>query len=33
MVDLFVFCYAAVSTAAITTGLYFIFTNGGKNND
>lgn len=33
MVDLFVFCYAAISTAAIITGLYFTFTNGGKNND
>ncbi len=30
MVDLFVFCYAAVSTAAIITGLYFTFTEGNK---
>ena len=30
MVDIFIYCYAAVSTAAITTGLYFTFTNGGK---
>lgn len=31
MADIFIYCYAAVSTAAIITGLYFTFTNGGKN--
>lgn len=31
MIDIFVYCYAAVSTAAIITGLYFTFTKGGKN--
>lgn len=31
MVDIFIYCYAAVSTAAIITGLYFTFTNGGEN--
>lgn len=30
MIDLFVYCYAAVSTAAIITGLYFTFTDGGE---
>jgi hypothetical protein len=33
MIDLFIYCYAAISTAAIITGLYFTFTNGGKDND
>lgn len=33
MIDIFVYGYAAVSTAAIITGLYFTFTNGGNNND
>lgn len=27
MTELFVYCYAAVSAAAILTGLYFTFTN------
>lgn len=27
MIDIFIYCYAAVSTAAIITGLYFTFTN------
>lgn len=30
MTTVFVYCYAAVSTAAIITGLYFTFTDGGK---
>lgn len=29
MAELFVYCYAAISTAAIITGLYFTFTNKG----
>ena len=29
LAELFVYCYAAVSTAAIITGLYFTFTNKG----
>lgn len=33
MIDIFVYSYAAVSTAAIITGLYFTFTDGGKNNE
>ena len=28
MIDIFVYCYAAMSTAAIITGLYFTLTNG-----
>lgn len=32
MAEMFVYCYAAVSTAAIITGLYFMFTEG-KDND
>jgi len=32
MAEIFVYCYAAISTAAIITGLYFTFTEG-KNND
>lgn len=32
MIDLFVYCYAGISGAAIITGLYFTFTEG-KNND
>lgn len=31
MVDIFIYCYAAVSTAAIITGLYFTFAKGGEN--
>ena len=31
MTELFIYCYAAVSTAAIITGLYFMFTNKGEN--
>lgn len=27
MIDIFIYCYAAVSAAAIITGLYFTFTN------
>lgn len=30
LAQLFVYGYAAISTAAIGTGLYFTFTNGGK---
>ena len=29
MTELFIYCYAAVSTAAIITGLYFTLTNKG----
>lgn len=31
MADIFVYCYAAVSSVSIITGLYFTFTNGGEN--
>ena len=31
MTELFVYCYAAVSTVSIITGLYFTFTNKGEN--
>ena len=31
LANLFVYCYAAVSTAAIITGLYFTFINKGEN--
>lgn len=31
LADLFVYGYAAVSAAAIITGLYFTFTNKGEN--
>lgn len=30
MIDLFVYCYAGISSAAIITGLYFTFTEGEK---
>lgn len=32
MAEIFVYCYAAISSVSIITGLYFIFTEG-KNND
>ena len=30
MIELFIYCYAAVSTASIIMGLYFTFTNKGE---
>lgn len=33
MLDIFVYCYAAVSSVTILTGLYFTFTDGGKKDE